>query len=142
MKKKLLGVKRSDILFDYDLYRRNVPIPGVAGQTLSVLDLWPEGAERTILFQHGYAGVLESWEFQINYFASHGYRVIAPDLRGHGQSDAPYSQYTMDELVADMYAITQSWLCRKNLRWSPTPLAARLPSNMPTPTPSSWTNWC
>jgi pimeloyl-ACP methyl ester carboxylesterase len=107
MKKKLLGVKRNDILFDYDLYRRKVPIPGVAGQYLSVLDLWPEGAERTILFQHGYAGVLESWEYQINYFASHNYRVIAPDLRGHGQSDAPYTRYTMDELVADMYAITQ-----------------------------------
>lgn len=108
MKKKLLGVKRRDILFDYDLYRRNVPIPGVAGAELSVLDLWPEGAERTILFLHGYAGVLESWEFQINYFASHNYRVIAPDLRGHGQSDAPYTQYTMDELVADLFAITQT----------------------------------
>ena len=107
MKKKLLGVKRRDILFDFDLYRRKVPIPGVAGSHLSVLDLWPEGAERTILFQHGYAGVLESWEFQINAFASNNYRVIAPDLRGHGQSDAPYTQYTMDELVADLYAITQ-----------------------------------
>jgi long-chain acyl-CoA synthetase len=107
MKKKLLGVKRRDILFDYDLYRRNVPIPGVADADLSVLDLWPEGAERTILFLHGYAGVLESWEFQINYFASHNYRVIAPDLRGHGQSDAPYTRYTMDELVADLYAISQ-----------------------------------
>ncbi len=108
MKKKLRGVKRRDILFDYDLYRRNVPIPGVAGTNLSLLDLWPEGAERTIFFLHGYAGVLESWEFQINYFASNNYRVIAPDLRGHGQSDAPYTRYTMDELVADLYAITQT----------------------------------
>ncbi len=108
MKKKLRGVKRRDILFDYDLYRRNVPIPGAAGTELSVLDLWPEGAERTILFLHGYAGVLESWEYQINYFASNHYRVIAPDLRGHGQSDAPYTRYTMDELVADLYAITQT----------------------------------
>jgi long-chain acyl-CoA synthetase len=107
MKKKLLGVKRRDILFDYDLYRRNVPIPGIAGAELSVLDLWPEGAEHTIVFLHGYAGVLESWEFQINYFASHNHRVIAPDLRGHGQSDAPYTRYTMDELVADLYAISQ-----------------------------------
>ncbi|MBK7175807.1 MAG: alpha/beta fold hydrolase [Chloroflexi bacterium] len=107
MKKKLLGVKRREILFDYDLYRRNVPIPGVSDAELSVLDLWPEGAERTIVFLHGYAGVLESWEFQINYFASHNFRVIAPDLRGHGQSDAPYTRYTMDELVADLYAITQ-----------------------------------
>lgn len=108
MRKKLLGLKRSDIQFDFDLYRRKVPIPGVAGSNLSVLDLWPEGAERTILFLHGYAGVLESWEYQINAFASNNYRVIAPDLRGHGQSDAPYSKYTMNELVADLYAITQT----------------------------------
>ena len=107
MKKKLRGVKRSEILFDYDLYRRKVPISGIAGAELSVLDLWPEGAEKAILFLHGYAGVLESWEYQINYFASHNYRVIAPDLRGHGQSDAPYTRYTMDELVADLYAISQ-----------------------------------
>ncbi|MCA9951314.1 MAG: alpha/beta fold hydrolase [Anaerolineales bacterium] len=108
MKKKLLGVKRREIRFDFDLYRRKVPIPGVADAYLSVLDLWPEGAERTILFLHGYAGVLESWEFQINAFASNNYRVIAPDLRGHGQSDAPYTRYTMDELVADLYAIYQT----------------------------------
>jgi long-chain acyl-CoA synthetase len=108
MKKKLLGVKRRDILFDFDLYRRSAPIPGVAGAKLSVLDLWPEGAGRTILFLHGYAGVLESWEFQINAFAANNYRVIAPDLRGHGQSDAPYTRYTMDELVDDLYAITQT----------------------------------
>lgn len=108
MKKKLRGVKRREIRFDYDLYRRKVPIPGITDAYLSVLDLWPEGAERTILFLHGYAGVLESWEFQINAFASNNYRVIAPDLRGHGQSDAPYSRYTMDEMVADLYAIYQT----------------------------------
>ena len=90
MKKKLRGVKRSNILFDFDLYRRQVPIPGVADAHLSVLDLWPEGAEQTIVFMHGYAGVLESWEYQINYFAANNYRVVAPDLRGHGQSDAPF----------------------------------------------------
>ncbi|MCB0038022.1 MAG: alpha/beta hydrolase, partial [Anaerolineales bacterium] len=107
MKKKLLGVKRRDIQYDYDLYRRKVPIRGVADAELSVLDLWPEGAERTIMFVHGYAGVLESWEFQINYFARNHYRVIAPDLRGHGQSDAPYTQYTMNELVSDLQTIVE-----------------------------------
>ena len=30
-----------------------------------------------------------------------------PDLRGHGQSDAPYSQYTMDELVEDLDSIAE-----------------------------------
>jgi pimeloyl-ACP methyl ester carboxylesterase len=30
------------------------------------------------------------------------YRVIAPDLRGHGQSDAPKGTYTMDEMADDV----------------------------------------
>ncbi|GAB4153793.1 MAG: hypothetical protein Fur0021_19830 [Candidatus Promineifilaceae bacterium] len=104
MKKKLRGVKRQDIQLDFDLYRVKVPIPGVAGAYLSVLDLWPEGATQAIMFVHGFAGVLESWEFQINHFARN-YRVIAPDLRGHGQSDAPFTEYTMPEMVADLDAI-------------------------------------
>ncbi|MBP8057593.1 MAG: alpha/beta fold hydrolase [Chloroflexi bacterium] len=106
MKKKLLGVKRADIQLDFDLYRVKVPIRGVANAHLSVLDLQPEGATKTIMFLHGYAGVLESWEFQINHFAR-SYRVVAPDLRGHGQSDAPYTQYTMPELVSDIQAIVE-----------------------------------
>ena len=106
MKKKLRGVKRTDIQLDYDLYRVKVPMRGVAGSYLSVLDLHPEGTEQTILFVHGYAGVLESWEHQINHFARY-YRVVAPDLRGHGQSDAPYTNYTMDELVSDLQAIVE-----------------------------------
>jgi pimeloyl-ACP methyl ester carboxylesterase len=106
MKKKLRGVKRSDIQLDFDLYRVKVPMRGVADAYLSVLDLHPEGTEQTIMFVHGYAGVLESWEHQINHFARY-YRVVAPDLRGHGQSDAPYTDYTMAEIVSDLQAIVE-----------------------------------
>ncbi len=106
MKKKLRGVKRTDIQLDYDLYRVKVPMRGVSDANLSVLDLHPEGTEQTIMFVHGYAGVLESWEHQINYFARY-YRVVAPDLRGHGQSDAPYTDYTMTEIVSDLQAIVE-----------------------------------
>jgi long-chain acyl-CoA synthetase len=106
MKRELRGIKRSDIQLDFDLYRVNVPMPGVVGDQLSVIDIRPEGVERTIVFVHGYAGCAETWERQINYFAR-DYRVVVPDLRGHGQSDAPYTRYTMPELVADLYAIGQ-----------------------------------
>lgn len=107
MKKRLRGFKRSVIHLDFDLYRVEVPIPGVVGDKLSVIDIRPEGVERTLVFVHGYLGCAETWEHQIEHFAR-SYRVVAPDLRGHGQSDAPYSQYTMAELVADLYAITQA----------------------------------
>ncbi len=107
MKKKLRGVKRTDIQLDFDLYRVQVPIKGLAGANLSVLDLHPEGSDRTIMFVHGYAGVLESWEHQINYFVKN-FRVVAPDLRGHGQSDAPYTKYTMSELVGDLQSIVET----------------------------------
>ncbi len=106
MKKKIRGVKRSTFLLDYNLYRVQVPIQDYPKQSLSVIDIHPEGVEQTIVFQHGYAGVGESWELQINHFAQN-YRVIVPDLRGHGQSDAPYSDYTMDELVQDMHNIVK-----------------------------------
>jgi long-chain acyl-CoA synthetase len=107
MKRELRGIKRKTFLYDFDLYRVNVPIPGWQGHELSIIDMWPENVEQTIVLQHGFAGAAESWEFQINHFAPN-YRVVVPDLRGHGQSDAPYSQYTMDEMVADMHAIVQA----------------------------------
>ncbi len=107
MKRKLRGFKRSAIELDFNLYRREVPMAGIPGDKLSVIDIWPEGVERTIMLVHGYAGCAETWEHQINAL-SKKYRVVAPDLRGHGQSDAPYSRYTMDELVADLYNVTKT----------------------------------
>ncbi len=104
MKRKLRGLKRRDIQLDFNLYRVDVPIRGLAQAELSVIDIWPEGVEKTLLFVHGYAGCAETWEFQINHFAR-SYRVVAPDLRGHGQSDAPFTQYSMAELVDDINTI-------------------------------------
>ena len=107
MKRKLRGLKRREIQLDLSLYRVGVPIRGLSGMKLSVADLWPEGAEKTSMFVHGYAGCAETWEYQINYFARE-YRVIAPDLRGHGQSDAPFTEYNMSELIDDINTITEA----------------------------------
>ena len=107
MKRKLRGLKRAAFQLDYSLYRVEVPIPNEERGHLSVIDIWPEGVERTLLLVHGYGGCAETWEHQINHF-SRNYRVVVPDLRGHGQSDAPDSHYTMEELVFDLQAIVEA----------------------------------
>ena len=107
MKNRLRGIKRNDLQLDFSLYRVDVPIKNVAEASVSVIDIWPEEVDQTIVFIHGYAGVAETWEYQINAF-SRSYRVVTPDLRGHGQSDAPFTQYTMDELVQDIHSIVEA----------------------------------
>ncbi|WP_162909258.1 alpha/beta fold hydrolase [Aggregatilinea lenta] len=104
MKRQLRGLKHRTIQLDLDLYRVRVPIKDVPGASLAVVDLWPEAVEQTIMFVHGYAGCAETWEYQVNHFAR-DYRVVVPDLRGHGQSDAPYTDYTMDEMLRDLQAV-------------------------------------
>jgi len=107
MKRKLRGIKRGDIQLDFSLYRVHVPIQGLSDMALSVVDLWPEGAQRAIMFVHGYAGCAETWEYQVNHFGR-AYRVIVPDLRGHGQSDAPFTKYSMSELTEDINTIAEA----------------------------------
>ena len=107
MKRKLRGLKHRDIQLDFGLYRVNVPIRLLPDMKLSVVDIWPEGAQETIVFVHGYAGCAETWEYQVNYFARK-YRVVVPDLRGHGQSDAPFTQYSMVELLDDLETIADT----------------------------------
>lgn len=106
MKRRIRGHKLSVLHLDFNLYRVRAPIRGFPRHNLSVIDLHPQGIETTIVFQHGFAGVAESWEYQLAHFANR-YRVIAPDLRGHGQSDAPHSTYSMSELVQDLHDVVE-----------------------------------
>ena len=70
-----------------------------------------------------------------------GRRAIALDNRGHGQSDAPFTNYTMDELVEDIETVRQPCGFRSALFWPGTLSAARSASNTPPPTPSTWRSW-
>ena len=54
----------------------------------------------TIVCIHGAGGNAEQWKHQIAHFSQH-YRVIAPDLRGHDQSERPRSSYTLEEFLWD-----------------------------------------
>src|SRR3954468_21165882 len=49
--------------------------------------------KKAIIFIHGWTCSAEFWRESYNAFP--GYRVIAIDLPGHGQSDKPNADYTM-----------------------------------------------
>lgn len=59
----------------------------------------------SLVFVHGLACHRGFWTEQMKHFSRH-YRVLAVDLRGHGQSDAPEERYTMQLLAEDV-----AWMC-------------------------------
>ncbi|MCB9689430.1 MAG: alpha/beta hydrolase [Alphaproteobacteria bacterium] len=62
------------------------------------------GNGKPLVMVHGLSSYLSFWEYQIPYFAQQGYRVIALDLPGYGQSgrpDAPMTPPWYADLVAD-----------------------------------------
>ncbi|XP_004508197.1 epoxide hydrolase 1-like [Cicer arietinum] len=60
-----------------------------------------------ILFIHGFPDLWYSWRHQITALASLGYRCIAPDLRGFGDTDVPASptSYTSLHVVGDLIGV-------------------------------------
>ena len=65
-----------------------------------------EGSGPAILLTHGFGASSRMWEGQVAALRDR-YRVIAWDMRGHGDTDSPDDQalYSEPETVADMAAI-------------------------------------
>ena len=65
------------------------------------------GTGPVILFLHGFPELWYSWRHQLFSLSSHGYRCIAPDLRGFGDTDAPPSSasYTALHIVGDLVGL-------------------------------------
>jgi len=58
-----------------------------------------------LIFLHGWPDIAESWKHQLNHFAAGSkYRVIAPDMRGYGDSTAPRKteSYSLEVLVPEL----------------------------------------
>ncbi|XP_056163685.1 uncharacterized protein LOC115689403 isoform X2 [Syzygium oleosum] len=60
-----------------------------------------------ILFIHGFPELWYTWRHQILGLAALGFRAVAPDLRGYGDSDAPApaDAYTALHVVGDLVAL-------------------------------------
>ena len=66
-----------------------------------------EAAGPPILCLHGRWGRGETWIDFIQHYGNR-FRVIAPDLRGHGLSSKPISKYTAEEMSVDVVNLLQS----------------------------------
>ncbi|MBI5828036.1 MAG: alpha/beta fold hydrolase [Chloroflexi bacterium] len=86
---------------DLELYRREVRVSDQPLVRLSAIDISPDLPQWTIVFVHGFGGQAGQWRHQLRKFGNAN-RVIALDLRGHGQSDKPAGQYTMTEIQSDV----------------------------------------
>jgi epoxide hydrolase A/B len=76
-----------------------------------VLSTYVAGPEsgQTLVLSHGFPELAYSWRHQIPALAAAGYRVIAPDQRGYGQSSQPteLEDYDSLKLTGDLVALGQ-----------------------------------
>ena len=63
---------------------------------------WGPRNGAVVVLCHGWPLSADSWDAQAFHLASHGYRVIAHDRRGHGRSSQPWDGNDMDHYADDL----------------------------------------
>jgi non-heme chloroperoxidase len=66
------------------------------------------GTGQPVVFSHGWPLSADAWEDQMVFLASHGYRAIAHDRRGHGRSSQPSDGNNMDTYADDLATLTET----------------------------------
>jgi pimeloyl-ACP methyl ester carboxylesterase len=63
-----------------------------------------QGEGPAVILVHGFPELAYSWRHQIPALAAAGFRAIAPDMRGYGQTDGPdgVEQYGVTSLIDDL----------------------------------------
>ncbi|KAK9139312.1 hypothetical protein Scep_008993 [Stephania cephalantha] len=77
-----------------EIQHRTVDINGIK------MHIAEKGQGPVVLLLHGFPELWYSWRHQILALARHGYRAVAPDLRGYGDSDAPSSIHSYSILLS------------------------------------------
>ena len=66
------------------------------------------GSGQPVVFSHGWPLTADAWDSQMLFLASHGYRVIAHDRRGHGRSSQPWTGNEMDTYADDLSQLIET----------------------------------
>ena len=86
------------------LTRNTLHLPEIE---LSYLEWQPETGKQKVprlLLLHGLADSAIVWTSLGNYLSNH-YHIVAPDMRGHGESSKPETGYTFENAIADLEAL-------------------------------------
>ncbi|MEK6409659.1 MAG: alpha/beta hydrolase [Acidobacteriota bacterium] len=67
------------------------------------------GEGEPLVLLHGGGGVGANWEL-IFKVPPQGYRLVTPDLRGHGRSTNPSMEFTFRQSALDVFALLDIWV--------------------------------
>lgn len=77
---------------------RSIALPGLR---MNALEVGPARGPLVLLL-HGFPELSESWREVMPPLAEAGFRVVAPDLRGYGDTERPKGGYDLDTLALDV----------------------------------------
>jgi len=109
-------ILKSKNTFIYPTKKKKGEMEGIDHRMVSVNGITMHIAEKgpkegpVVLLLHGFPDLWYTWRHQISGLSSLGYRAVAPDLRGYGDSDSPesFSEYTCLNVVGDLVALLDS----------------------------------
>jgi pimeloyl-ACP methyl ester carboxylesterase len=69
--------------------------------------VFEQGEGPAVIMVHGFPELAYSWRHQLPALANAGFRAIAPDMRGYGQTDAPegVDAYRASDLIGDLVGL-------------------------------------
>jgi pimeloyl-ACP methyl ester carboxylesterase len=91
---------------------RRISLPkrrGARGTEIEAIDLaiYEEGSGPAVVMCHGFPELAYSWRHQVAALSGSGFRAIAVDQRGYGESGCPdpITDYDLEHLAADMVGL-------------------------------------
>ncbi|MQF48291.1 alpha/beta hydrolase [SAR202 cluster bacterium AC-647-N09_OGT_505m] len=78
----------------------------VGGINMHYLE-WGEPGAPDVLLVHGWTGSAQGWNYVAEQIRDR-YHVIAPDHRGHGESDKPETGYRLRDFAEDMHQVVEA----------------------------------
>lgn len=83
------------------------PGPGYIETNGIRMAVYEQGEGPAIILLHGFPELAFSWRHQLPALAAAGFRAIAPDQRGYGNSSVPVGvgQYRIETLAADIHGL-------------------------------------